>query len=248
MMTFDETQLTSDEQPDRLQSLAIEAQKQPPESPQRHRAITLLIRELGRQPTFGILRANLRRHYCSLSNGFFDDLFNEALQETFIAINRFIDRYDSRRPLLNLICKIVSNKFSNLHKKHSRYGVTRVPKPKEDNHKSFNKGRVISLDGLEDFVRDNIMGEYLLDAEVKSISNCDSLRELLINDPDNKFQEHVRNKPHITFQYIAIYLYVKGNNMQQLADKLGISYQTLNSFFKRKLKSLEPYFRDKLRH
>ncbi|BAZ17533.1 hypothetical protein NIES4071_94130 [Calothrix sp. NIES-4071] len=245
MMTLDETQTAYNEAPSRLQLLAIEAKNQKPDSPQRHRAVTALIQELWRQPTFGILRKSLKAKYGYLLDGLFEDLFNDALQETFIAISRYIDKFDSQRPLLPLICKIISNKFSNLYKKHCKYGVTRIPKSKGNNSK---QGQVISLDGLDEFVQDNIMNKHFLNSGGKSISNCDFLRELLIEDPDNKFQVSVRGKPHITFQRIAIYLYVKGKNMQQLASELDVPYQTLNSFFKRKLEKLEPYFREKLQH
>ncbi|BDA74863.1 hypothetical protein RIVM261_084690 [Rivularia sp. IAM M-261] len=246
MMTFDETQTPSSETPSQLQQLAIQAQNTLAGSPQRHRALTLLIQELWRQPTFGILRKSLKTKYGNLSNGLFDDLFNDALQETFIAISQYIDRYDPKHPLLPLICTIIRNKYSNLYKKHCKYGVTRIPKL-TGNHNS-KQGQVISLDGLDEFVQDNIMSKHFSNSSGKSISNCDVLRELLIDDPDNKFKVSVRDKPDITFQYIAIYLYVKGRNMQQLASELDISYQTLNSFFKRNLEKLEPYFREKLQH
>lgn len=246
MMTFDETQTPDNEAPSRLQQLAVQAQNTEPGSPQRHRALTLLIQELWKQPTFGILRKSLKVKYGNLSNGLFEDLFNDALQETFIAISQYIDKYDSQHPLLPLICTIIRNKYSNLYKKHCKYGVTRIPKS-TGNHNS-KQGQVISLDALDDFVQDSIMSRYFSESGGQAISNSDLLRELLINDPDKKFQVSVRGKDDITFQYIAIYLYVKGKNMQQLANQLEISYQTLNSFFKRNLEKLEPYFREKLHH
>ncbi len=245
MMTLDEPPTTFDEAPSRLQVLAIQAKNTEVGSPQRHRALTKLIQELWTQPTFGILRKSLRAKYGNLSNGLFEDLFNDALQETFIAISRYIDKFDCRRPLLPLICKIISNKYSNVYKRHCKYGVTRIPK--STGNQNSKQGQVISLDGLDEFVQDNIMNRHFLSGS-KSISDCDFLRELLIDDPDNKFQVSVRGKPNITFQYIAIYLYVKGKNMQQLADELEVPYQTLNSFFKRKLERLESYFREKLQH
>jgi DNA-directed RNA polymerase specialized sigma24 family protein len=246
MMTLDETQTTSNQAPSRLQTLAVQAQNSEPGSQQRYRALTLLIQELRKQPTFGILRKGLKAKYANLSDGLFEDLFNDALQETSIAVSRCIDKYDSRRPLLPLICKIISNKFSNLRKKHCKYGVTRIPKSNAKNQ--TQQGKVISLDALDEFVQDSIMNQHASNTEGRSISNCDLLRELLIYDPDNQLKAFVRGKPDITFQYIAIYLYVKGKNMQQLANELEIPYQTLNSFFKRNLVKLEQYFREKLQH
>lgn len=245
MTTFDESETPFNEAPSRLQLLAIQAQNTEPGSPQRHRALTLLIQEMWRQPTFGFLRRSLKKP-SNLSNSLFEDLFNDALQETFIAISRYIDKYDSREPLQPLIRTIIRNKFINLYKKHCKYGVTRIPKS-TGNHNS-RQGQVISLDGLDEFVQDNIMNKHFLNSGGKSISNCDLLRELLIEDPDNKFKVSVRGKPHITFQYIAIHLYIEGENMQQLANELEVPYQTLNSFFKRKLDKLESYFREKLQH
>jgi DNA-directed RNA polymerase specialized sigma24 family protein len=241
MMTFDEPQIQLNQVPSQLEMLAVQAQNSQPGSSQRYRALTLLIQELRKQPTFGILRKSLRAKYGNLSDGLFDDLFNDALQETSIAVSRCIDKYDARRPLLPLICKITSNKFSNLYKKHCKYGVTRSPK-------STSKGQVISLDALDEFVQDNIMNKHFSNSGGSSISRCDLLRELLVDDPDHVFKACVRGKPDITFQSIAIYLYVKGKNMQQLANELDIPYQTLNSFFKRNLTRLEQYFREKLKY
>ncbi|MBF2066953.1 MAG: hypothetical protein IGS39_21430 [Calothrix sp. C42_A2020_038] len=239
--------MTTFDNGDRLQYLAVAVQNQPPESSQRHRALGLLIQELGKQPTVGVLRKNLKKKYWSLMDGLFEELFNEALQDTFIAISRGIDKYDCQRPLLPLVCKIVSNKFSYLHKKYTRSGITNIPKSQDNTHSHFKLGQIISLDGLEDFAHDNVIGEYVLYVQDKVLSDRDLLRELLINDPDNIFKtSHIRNQPHITFQYLAISLYIEGKNMQQLSKELKVHYQTLNSFFKRKLEKLEPYFREYL--
>lgn len=227
-----------DDQPSRLQSLLIQVQNQPLGSLQRYHALTLLFKELWKQPTFGILRRPLVSKYPNLPNGFFEDLFNDALQETCIAISLNIHKFDSRRPLLPLICTIVRNKFSNLYKKYYKYGVTRVPKSNGGNQ-DFTPYQVISLDGLDEFVQDNTMAE--------SESIYDSLREFLIDDPEGLLKKYyIKDRPDITFQYIAIYLYVEGRDMQQLANELAISYNTLNAFFQKRLEKLESYFRNYL--
>lgn len=250
MMTLDEPQPaffgTS-----RLQLLAIQAKNTEVGSPQRHRALTQLIKELWTQPTFGILRKSLRAKYSNLSNGLFEDLFNNALQETFIAISRYIDKFDSRCPLLPFVRKIISNKFSNVYKRHCNYGVTHILM--FTGNDNLKLGQVISWDELDEFVQHDIMNKHFssvssvssVSSKRKPIFNCNLLRELLIDDPDNKFQASVRGKPNITFQYIAIF-FLEGKNVQQLTSELEVPYQTLNSFFKRNLKRLEPYFREKL--
>ena len=67
MMTVDEPQTAFNEAPSRLQLLVIQAKNTLTGSPQRHRALTQLIKELWTQPTFGILRKSLRTEYCNES-------------------------------------------------------------------------------------------------------------------------------------------------------------------------------------
>jgi RNA polymerase sigma factor (sigma-70 family) len=260
MTTFDEpqlpfqeakpdTQLQLDEaesQPsETLQHLVMEVQRQPVLSPERQRGLTKLVQEIWKQPTIGILKGNFRKKYWSLSSGLYEDLFNEALQETLVAISRYIDSYDSQRSsFITWICGIFSNKFSDAHTKYSKRGIKFIPKSKEKNCK---QGQVISLDDLEEFVAESLMFQQTSQHEENRGSDCDLLRELLINDPDNVFKNaYVKGKPHANFQYIAISIYVEGKNMQQLSSQLGITYSTLDSFFKRRLKKLEAYFLEHL--
>lgn len=242
MTTFHQTQTPSSQPPSQLQLLAIQAKNQKPDSLQRTSAVTALIKEHWRQPTFGILKTRLRRQYSYLSDGLFEDLFNDALQLTLAEINGCIDKFNPQRPFLAYIRTIIRNKFSDIHRKYCNHGVTRIPNS-SGNHTV--QVQIISLDGLDEFIKDNIINRYL-SSEGEPISDCDLLRELLIEDPDNKFQKSVEDKPHITFQYIAIQLYVEGNKMQQLASELDVHYQTLYGFFRTNLEKLEPYFRKKL--
>ncbi|MBW4669262.1 MAG: hypothetical protein KME60_18030 [Cyanomargarita calcarea GSE-NOS-MK-12-04C] len=248
MITFDEPQPPFHEakpQPgETLRHLAMEVQRQPVLSPQRQRGLTKLVQEIWKQPTIGILKGNFKSKYWSLSSGLYEDLFNEALQETLAAISRYIDSYDSQRSsFINWTCGILSNKFSDAHNKYSKRGIKFIPKPKLNNGKNYKQGQVISLDDLEEFVADSLMFQQISEFEENIGSDCDLLRELLINDPDNVFKTaYVKDKPHANFQYIAIAIYVEGKNMQQLSVELGITYSTLDSFFKRRLKKLETYF------
>ncbi|MUG91048.1 hypothetical protein F7734_00430 [Scytonema sp. UIC 10036] len=242
---FDEAQSQSGE---KLQHLAIEVQQATPLSPQRQRGLTKLIQEIWKQPTIGILKKSLRNRYWSLPNGLYEDLFNEALQETLVAMSRHIDNYQSQKSsFINWICGLLKNKFSDVYHKDSKKGIRLIPGCKNKNNDNYKEKRVLSLDELEEFIAENLISNHRADGKNNSSSDCDRLRELLINDPDNIFKTaHVRGKPHASFQNIAIAIYVEGKNMQQLSTELSIPYSTLDCFFKRKLKKLETYFQENL--
>lgn len=300
MTTFDEPQPQFDEAQSqfdkKLRHLAIEVQRLAPKSPQRLRALTELIQDIEKPYITNRLKGRLRKKYCLLSYGTYEDLFHEALQETLVAISHNIDRYDSQKSFIKWMSVILRNKFVDGSKKYSKKGITFIPTPKskdkelrkqllcvlflyfstptasftkvkstrgslflrffifrylcvipDNDGEKQNEIQIISLDALEDFVAENLMSEHISNSENSSSSDCDLIRELLINDPDNIFKNsYVRGKPHANFQYIAIAIYVEGKNLQQLSIQLGIARPTLDSFFKRKLKRLEPYFREKL--
>ncbi len=243
---FDEAQSHSG---DKLQHLAREVQQATPLSPQRQRGLTKLIQEIWKQPTIGILKRSLRKRYWSVSDGVYEDLFNEALQETLVAISRHIDNYQSQKAsFINWICGLLKNKFSDGYHKYSKKGIRLIPIfTDKKNGKNYKEGQVISFDELEEFLVEELMFKHISQSKNSSNSDCDLLRELLINDPDNVFKTaYVRGKPHATFQNIAIAIYVEGKNMQQLSTELSIPYSTLDCFFKRKLKKLETYFQEHL--
>ncbi|MBD2201397.1 hypothetical protein H6G33_02105 [Calothrix sp. FACHB-1219] len=231
-MTFDEPKHSFN---DELKLLALEVQKQPHLTPKRQLALNKLLQAIQQPSETTRLKISLRAIYPNLRNELFQDLFDEALQETLIAISRYIDNYNPQRQLfISWVIGILKHKFHDVYRKYSR--TTSV--------------KILSFDGLEEFVVDaelensHSYKEKL--AKEKLAFDCDFLRELLIKDPDNQFQKHIKGKPELTFQYIAKALYIEGIKMTYLSKKLNLPNTTLTSFFSRELARLKPYFQEKL--
>ncbi|MBD2197181.1 MULTISPECIES: sigma factor [Calothrix] len=241
-MTFDEP--FNDE----LKLLALEVQKQPPLTPKRQLALNKLLQAIQQPSETTRLKTSLRAKYPKLRNEF-QDLFDEALQETLIAISKGIDSYNPQQQrFISWVIGILKNKFSDVQKKYSRTGFKFMPHSKSQ-HRNLPV-QIISFDGLEEFVVDSELEKSIYYeeqlAQKKLASNCDFLRELLIKDPDNQFQKHIKGKPELTFQYIAKALYIKGIKMTYLSKMLNLPNTTLTSFFSRELERLKPYFQEKL--
>jgi DNA-directed RNA polymerase specialized sigma24 family protein len=205
-----------------VRELAQEAQRYPPLSSQRQIALNKLVNEILRsqrlvRPQKGLWAAN-----------FYEDLYNEALQKTLFDICQKIDNYNSEHSVLAWANFLIKNHFLLVVNDYKKKGITYMPKSA--------KRSMPCLPYLEDLDR------YLPtdpDNEDDQI-----LKHFLEEDPENLLaNERLREHPEVTFQLLALAKFVEDRTWEEIATTLGISLQTLCSFFNRRLQKLLPYFK-----
>lgn len=202
-----------------LQELAIAAQQQPP-SEQRI-SLNRLVQ--------GILKSNRLGHpqRGQWAATIYEDIYYEALQKTLLEICQKIDRYNPEHPVMAWVNFYLNNHFIGVVKDYQRSGLTYVPRANQ-----VSTNCLPSWDDLDRYVP---VQETLTDDQL--------LRQFLVEDPENLLKAEVlRERPDVTFQYLALAKFVEDRTWTEIADNLGISIQTLCSFFNRRLQKLKPYF------
>lgn len=146
----------------------------------------------------------------------YEDLYNEARQRTMLEICQNIDNYKPQYPVMAWVNSLL------------RYQFIAVVN-------DYNNNRIISLPSLDDLERFASQEDPLDDALL--------VRRFLQDDPENLLQaESIRGRPDVTFQVLAWARFVEDYSWDELSKNLGISPQTLCSFFNRNLRNLMPYF------
>ncbi|NJO78502.1 MAG: hypothetical protein HC827_08215 [Cyanobacteria bacterium RM1_2_2] len=119
----------------------------------------------------------------------------------------------------------LNRQFIEVVKDYQKQGLTQMP----ETESQFP----IRLPSLEDLPLFSPAGEVDL-----------QLQQFLQQDPEGLFRkQRLREHPEITFQVLAIAKFVEGKSWTEVATSVGISAQTLCSFFNRHLKDLIPYFK-----
>ncbi len=220
----------NDDQLDRrLQKLVIEVQQLSTDSPQRRKALAILLNEIYQA-------RNLWRDkslYWYLENSLYEDLRQDALQQVLLEFFKRIDNHNPQKPVMAWINQTLKYRFQDIFHEHSSKGTT----PKFQNMVS-----ILSLDQLDTFI-----AERLISGE-DQISDEELLREYLSDDPENLFKEkHIKGHPQANFQYIAIAL-LDGKKWKDISNDLGeIPISTLSSFYERSLKVFIPVLQNKLK-
>ncbi len=145
----------------------------------------------------------------------YEDLYNEARQRTMLEICQNIDKYKPQYPVMAWVNSLL------------RYQFIAVVN-------DYNNNRIISLPSLDDLERFASQEDPLDDALL--------VRRFLQDDPENLLQaESIRGRPDVTFKILAWARFVEDYSWDELSKNLGISPQTLCSFFNRNLRNLMPY-------
>jgi DNA-directed RNA polymerase specialized sigma24 family protein len=202
-----------------LQQLAIAAQQQPPS--ERRIALNRLVQ--------GILKSNHLGHpqRGQWAATIYEDIYHEALQKTLLEICQKIDRYNPEHPVMAWVNFYLNNHFIGVVKDYQRSGLTYVPRA--------NQVYTNCLPSWDDLDRYVPVEEAMTDEQ--------HLRQFLEEDPENLLKaERLRERSDVTFQYLALAKFVEDRTWADIADNLGISIQTLCSFFNRRLQKLMPYF------
>ncbi len=217
-MTEDFREATSDQH---LEQDATDAQRHIIQSPERQVALNRLIQ--------GVIRSHHLGHPQreAWAPSLYVDLYNEALQRTLLTICQKIDHYNPAHPVMAWVNFTLNNQFINVVNDYKKAGITYMPK----DHRNL----ITVLPSLEDLDR------YIPASETQS--EYQLLQQFLEEDPEGLLKtERLRERPDVTFQSLALAKFVEDQTWSDIADRLGISVQTLCSFFNRRLKKLMPYF------
>jgi DNA-directed RNA polymerase specialized sigma24 family protein len=146
-----------------------------------------------------------------------EDLYNEAFQKTWLYIFQHIENYKPERPVMAWVNYLI--------KQNIRAVVREYRNPRMET--------ILSLDELE----------WRFATPEETLDEAKMLRQLLEEDPEHLFRTaHIRSRPDVTFQFLALARIVEDKSWDELSQSFGISPQTLCSFFKRNLRNFNPYF------
>ena len=188
-----------------LQQLTLEVQQHPPDSSKRQIALTKLIRAL--QASGKI--------YCKNRYNFPSEVYEEALQEAFLALCEKIDEYDrTQASILTCFNKLLGWRFLDASKRYMAHAK-----------------RCVSLD--------NIIGETgisFLDTIAQPVPTpkpYDRLREYFDKDPDGLLsKKHVKGRPEVNFRAIALGRLAE-KSWKELSADWGVPVPTLSRFHQR---------------
>jgi len=204
----------------RLEDLALEAQQHAPGSYKRQIALTKLIRTL--QASGKI--------YCHNKHKFPPEVYEEALQEAFLALCSKIDDYDrTQASILTCFNKLLGWRFLDASKRYIKHAQ-----------------RCVSLD--------NPIGDTgipFLDAIAQPVPTpkpYERLREYFDKDPDGLLSKrHVKGRPEANLRAIALGR-LAGKSWKELSSKWGVTVPTLSSFYQRNCRHfanlIQAYFDD----
>ncbi|NET80614.1 MAG: sigma-70 family RNA polymerase sigma factor [Moorea sp. SIO1F2] len=215
-----------DELEERLQQLALEAQQHSPQTRGRRLALTRLIHMI---QTSGRLS---RRRYDTPQ-----EVYDEALQETWLYVFKKIDTYKPTAPVINWINSVLKWRLIDAKKRHTK------------------QGREYSLDApinSSDGGKVNQSGMTYLDTIPQPEDTplpSQLIRQCIEEDSDGLFaSKHVKGHPKANFRTIAL-LYLDRKSWQQTAVAVGLKPKqasTVQSFYWRCCKYFSDTFKEYL--
>lgn len=202
-----------------LKQIAIVAQHYPPKSRERQRALAQLV---------GIMQRSgkLVRPQQAQFQGFYEEIYAEAVQRLFAHICEKIDTYRPERgEVMQWANFLLRRQFFIEASRDLRPTI-----PKGMNPRTV---RWLTLDDLD---HDNPVevNSQLVPLPSQQILQC------LEEDPEGVFQRtHIDRHPAATFQFLAIKR-LAGYSWKELSIELGIGIPTLSSFYQRCLTKFAP--------
>ncbi|MFB8788416.1 MAG: sigma factor-like helix-turn-helix DNA-binding protein [Potamolinea sp.] len=199
-----------------LKHLAVEAQQHPSGTLKRQIALGKLLNEI--QKSGRLTRPTLASQF----RGSYEEIYAVAKQRLFQYICEKIDNYDQNREVLQWANFILETRFPDAIRE-----VTQICK-----NLDLTKVERLTLDDLEK--------EGMSEATTASDSDEQDIKKYLKEDLEGIFREaHIRDNPQANFQFISLQI-AEGYSYKEIAEKIGIPYQTLNSFYKRTLAKFKP--------
>jgi DNA-directed RNA polymerase specialized sigma24 family protein len=210
-----------DELDQRLQELALAAKNFPAKSRARRKALTKLINEV----------QNSNKIFCRGRFDFPPEVYNEALQETWLYICQNIENCDpSIGRVMTWINFILERRFINVINRRARQGQQQsLDEPIRQNDSEGDFQRTL-LDRIEE------TNFYTRSPE------WENLRSLIEEDPDGKFQlKYIEGNPSANFQAIAIKR-LNEESWKDISLFFQIPVPTLSTFYQRCIKHFTPLF------
>jgi DNA-directed RNA polymerase specialized sigma24 family protein len=213
--------MTLDEQ---LKQLAVDAQRHPPQTPERQRSLARLISAIYQSK-------KLVRPYQGQYQGVYEEIYAEAQQRLFLHLCKEIDRYN---PDLEVM------QWANfLMKKRFFIEASRDLQPAAPRGMDRSPMKRTPLEILE---KQNPV-------ELRSQTNASLVEDVIQyiqDDHDQLFQSiHIERKPAATFQYIAL-RFLAGYSWKEISEELDVKVVTLSSFYCRCLTKFAPKFKEYL--
>ncbi|WP_413165344.1 hypothetical protein ACL6C3_03385 [Capilliphycus salinus ALCB114379] len=204
---------------DRLQIIALEAQKNQPDSESRQYALRELVEAIR---CSGKL---CHPHRGKFSPDFYKLLYEEAVNQTLVYVCQKIDTYDPFR----------GGKFMT-------WVNFRLDKLVIECYRQFSSPQTQSFACVDDLERVLEKQQPLTPTRGLSIE----LREILEEDPNNFFKkEHIRARPDANFRAIALAV-LSGKSWKEISVQFDLPIGTLSSFFGRTCRKLAPTFKEYL--
>ena len=213
-----------DKTDEHLKQLAIEAQRHPPRSELRQRALTKLLSAIQQS-------GKLVHPRQGQFQGFYEEIYAEALQRLFAFICEQIDRYNPEKEVLQWINFLLKQRFFI---EASREVLPLLPN-------GVRNGRFTRLT-IEDLDRNHLneANPQLSPLLSEEVIQC------VEEDPEGLFQAAcAADNPAANFQYLAMQR-AAGYTWKEISLQLGIKISTLSCFYKRSLTKFGPRIREYL--
>lgn len=189
-----------------LNELAVAAQQHPSRSRERRHFLSLLL--------YSINYSEKRYRGTNIPS----EMYNDALQETFLYVCNNIEKYDPARS--NIMTWFNTRLFWSVRElyQHKR----RIPLPLSALSES------ISIESIPDLNSQKIS------------SSTEEIKDYILKDPDKIFRStHLKSHPGANFQYIFLRS-LEGLSRSEIARELNVPEQTLYSFLRRCAKKFAP--------
>lgn len=207
-----------------LKQLALEAQQHPAKTKQRQQALTNLLKAIQQS-------GQLMRPRPGDFQGFYEEIYAEALQRLFFHICDRIDDYDPQREVLQWANFLLNKRF---FVEASRTVMPTLPKGV--NAKEIKRLTIDDLDRTHPIEANTHENPSLF----QEVFQC------LEADPEGIFKgTHISKNPTANFQFLAIKI-LSGYSWKEISAELGIKIPTLSSFYQRCLTKFAPKFKEYL--
>ena len=209
-----------------LNQLATEAKQHLPRSYERRRSLNLLVNLILKSGRL----AHPHRDSFPFPSCVYEDLYNEALNNTLMEICHKIDNYQTDKDVMAWCNFLLDKRFTDSFHQYTRQGMTYLPRGSQN----------LIPENIEDF-------KHFLPSPER-VSESQQLQQLIEENPDNLFtKDHIKGQPKATFQFLAIAKIWKDKKWKEIAEELNVPVSSLCDFFNRKLKELTPFFQDYLK-
>jgi hypothetical protein len=192
---------------EQLRQLAIEAQNNPSNSVVRRKALNNLVKLIQ-----GSGQLSKQNKWSELPN--FYEVYQEALNDTFVKFCKTIDSYDPQYPVMALVNHIFKWCFLDVVDRYR----TRAP-----------------MSSIDDEPEEKLFKSFV-EVGVQSQEDVGLFRDFIETDPEGILQKlHIRRDKSTSLQRILILL-CEGREWKDISIASGHPIPTLSSFYQRSIK------------